>query len=201
MPREETSPGRRPDPDLSPSDAFTRRLAEYGRIITWYHQRITRHGALTKFLRQCGIAGIGIASLWPVLQLVGGHDLIAGAISKERAAQLGYLAAALGGLALAVERYSGASSGWIRYAKAAMRLEKYRDSLKTLWNTATLRHAEDKAALRDAQCRILDQSVEDLWSVVIQETDEWATGYVSDLSALRDSNAGAAPKRDEGKVE
>ncbi|MEI7608559.1 MAG: SLATT domain-containing protein [Rhodospirillaceae bacterium] len=169
-------------------------------MIGWYRQRLTGYRRMAKACRLAGILGFSIASLWPAFQLVGGTIWFESILDHEHTTQVGYLAAAIGGVALIVEQYSGVTSGWIRYVNACLKLERSCDDFEFKWALLPLRPSDPEVDCRPAQIAALDEALKTLWDTVTQETTEWSNAYIKDLDALRVSLRNTTDKGKGGRA-
>lgn len=166
----------------------------YISVIEWYDRNVQTHRCLAKWLRRVGIGCLGAASLWPAILSVNLFELILEDTSNID--RLGYLVAALGAVALAADKFSGVSTGWIRFIRTQIRLRKELDKFQTDWALILARSAEsgDTNAHRTERLNILKSATDQLWTIVMDETAKWADGYLDDLGGLHNSLASVTTK-------
>ena len=183
------------DRDDGINDMYLVITSTYSNVISWYERKAVQQKRISKIFRGCGIFFIALASLWPAFILIDIFDYVSLALDLSQA---GYLFAALGSAALAVEKFSGVSAAWIRFTKANILLRWSLDMFQNSWAMILIQSgASDPEARRKAQVELLKGEIAKLWKVVTEETSEWASRYLENFKSLQDSmtsvNAPPAP--------
>jgi hypothetical protein len=169
---------------------FDQVITYYADAYNWYNSKKGPFRLRARFARAVGIVGTALATLWPVLHLVGWTSLLASLIPQtgpdpvdaiSAVGQLGYVFAAIGSVALLVDVYAGYSTSWMRFVQAAQMLQKsgsiaQAGYAKLIADQAT---AEQKSAF-------IVQSMTSLWTIVGNETASWAQDYQQDMTKLSD---------------
>lgn len=149
--------------------------------IDWYivaKGRKARAGGL----RYVAIALTTLGGLVPVVQAMGLDYLK----SCPAFGQLGYLCFALAGALIAFDRFSGLSSGWIRYITSALALQKMLREFQLMWAQEMLALG-DKAPGPEQIPRLvglLRQFGTQVDAEVERETQTWAAEFQSSLADL-----------------
>jgi hypothetical protein len=156
--------------------------------IAWYYKNKRPKAWASQYLRAFIIVATAAGGLIPVLVAAGLFNRT-GAVDPLRNAQInqyGFVALGLAGLALAFDRFFGASSSWMRYISAAMSLETALEQFRFDWVTLTI-PLDDKlpegTELEDLVKRVSD-FVFVVRTVVENETKQWMTEFQSNLAEL-----------------
>jgi len=100
--------------------------------------------------------------------------------------QLGYLLIALGAACIALDRFFGYSSGWIRYITTALVIERSVDEFRLDWtrSMAALQGSQPTAEQLDKLFHLCRQFAVGVRAQVEQETRAWVLEFQSSLSEL-----------------
>ena len=136
----------------------------------------------SRFLRFLAIVGGVLGALAPIISAMvpRGED----ALLQLQITQAGYLAVGIAAGALALDRFSGGSTGWIRYMTAMTMIERLRLEFTLDW--AKMRWASSPPQAADILTALECVSVfrKALLQVVEDETKAWATEFQSQMSNL-----------------
>ena len=152
--------------------------------VDWYFEHKGMKGGIARGLRFSAIILTTIGGVVPLL--VNSRIWWFGSDTKIDYAQLGYVALALAGGCVALDRFFGYSSGWIRYVTSALNLQRLRAEFQFDWAilmaglpAAPIPFIQQEALLRRAQSFILRIREE-----IAKETAEWSAEYRSNLTEL-----------------
>ncbi len=147
--------------------------------IKWYYQRKAGKARLSFVLRFCTILFTAFGGLVPIAS-----SAFVPQPYQMQVNQLGYLAVGLAGLFLALDRFTGSSSGWMRYISAAMKLETLLEEFRLDW----LKLAAANAPVNAANAGIFLDRVKSLALAVRgeveKETQAWIAEFQSNLAQL-----------------
>ena len=173
-------------PEIANSLTLLRRYveSEAQRQIDWYFRKMTAKSRASSALRFAAI----------VLFLAGGlAPLAKAALTPESLhrlsfdiAQAGYLLLALAAGCLALDRFFGFSTAWMRYVTAALALEKSLEEFRLEWtrSLAKLRGAPPNDAQLDQLILTCETFSLAIRSQVEQETNAWVAEFQSNLAQL-----------------
>ncbi len=161
-------------------------LAKAEDSIRWYLRKARSKRTGARLLRLGSIGMVFLSSLMPLLsQLV--RDGNGGLIIPPGWASVPMIAA--GGL-IALDKYFGCSSGWIRFISAGLRLQEALTSFQIEWQAGVAAWKNPEAPDADevqsmlARARGLLRQVDD---VVVDETRIWAAEFSSILKTMEES--------------
>jgi hypothetical protein len=161
--------------------------------VRWYYRNKRKKAWGSSITRFGTIIFTAIGGMVPILI----NALIA---NRENAAQqlqwnqFGYLALGMAALFLALDRFSGGSSGWMRYVTTLTRLESLIEELRLDWQGKKAAFgtgnysAEQVAALQD-RLRVFSSAVR---SEIEKETQAWVAEFRSNLEQLEKETGHAA---------
>jgi hypothetical protein len=146
--------------------------------INWYIKRKGSRAAGSKFLRISAILLIFAGGLSPILQ---GIDWI-----KLQDCQYGYIALALAAACIAIDKFMGFSSSWMRYMTTAITLQKVLADFQTDWILIWSEVTNDTPT--GEQQRKLLQRIKDfrlrLLTEIERETQMWTHEFQSNLALM-----------------
>jgi hypothetical protein len=155
--------------------------SECGRCINWYFEAKRTKRILGYIFRVCAILAVAISGVIPILGEIyedGNMPILSPAWAT--------IALAIAGLLLALDRFGGYTTGWIRYIRAGMALSRLQSNFRVEWEAQKLIWQGGQAnsdAVKQAiqRCRdFLDQ----VNLIVSAETDEWAQDFMKVLVEL-----------------
>jgi hypothetical protein len=170
-------------PEIANSLALLRRYveSEAQRQIDWYFAKMKAKSQASSALRFAAI----------VLFVAGGlAPLVKATLTSNRLpfeiAQAGYLLLALGAGCLALDRFFGFSTAWMRYVTAALALEKSLEEFRLEWarSLAKLRGAPPNETQLDQLILTCETFSLAIRSQVEQETNAWVAEFQSNLAQL-----------------
>lgn len=174
-------------------------LSKVENAADWYrvNRRNYRRGA--KILRILATVLVVLGGLVPFLVLLGsGESTPLHGLALDP--NWGYLLFALAGGLLAINRYLGISSAWIRYIATALELEQAQEQFQLDWigKLATMggepKSAKDVEALVAELRAFLDR----INQIIHNETKTWAHEFERDLSLLEKAATSADAKSKAG---
>lgn len=152
--------------------------------IEWYQDNIRPNRAASRILRSLAIILASLGALLP---------LVIAAISRFRGsevrlvdAQWGYIAFAAAAACVAADKFYGFSTGWIRFMKTQLALERALSDLRYDWIVlvATLPGHEPTADQIQVMVHRLKDFVTFVRAQIEQETDAWVLEFQSNLADL-----------------
>jgi hypothetical protein len=156
--------------------------AHAGRAIAWYFRKKAAKSVLSRGLR---IAAIVLTTLGGLAPIVTSGGLV-NADTARVVGQAGYVLLGLAAAAVALDRFFGYSSAWIRYIVASQNLQRALDVFRLDWAMATARLAG--APPPGDQVQLLLQRVKDFVvlvdTTVAEETQEWVVEFRSNLAEV-----------------
>jgi hypothetical protein len=152
-----------------------------GRATAWYYAKKRRKAFWSWTFRASTILLTALGGLIPII--VSTMD-----IDREKQwhlNQYGYIAIGLAGLALAFDRFTGSSTGWMRYISTAMAIETLLDEFRYDWVRLKAERWKslDAAAITAFLDRVRIFALA-IRSQVEKETQAWATEFQSSLAQL-----------------
>jgi hypothetical protein len=167
-------------------------------LLGWYFQKKIWKRRMSTALRVASILLFTLGGLIPLVKASWpGAPTSAAGLDFG---QLGYLLIALGGAAIAFDRFFGYSSGWIRYITTEMAIERSIDEFRLDWarSIASLRGVGPTAEQVDQLMQLAKTFALSVRAQVEQETKAWVLEFQSNLSDLEKSLKARA---DEAKAE
>lgn len=146
--------------------------------IEWYHQKKQWKATMSRALR---LMVIGLFSLGCLVPIVKAAFPAVASIQPERFdfGQAGYLLIALAAGFLALDRFFGYSTGWVRYVTTAMEIEKSLEAYRMEWTRVTAKNASQpyRTDVIDRLIRLSKDFVLSTLANVEQETKVWASEF------------------------
>jgi hypothetical protein len=165
-------------------------LAHCDNMIGWYRREKRAKSRWGKLLRFLAILLSGAAGLMPILS-----ELVVKQISEFAphlfapgplptiSASWSTVALALAALMIAMDRFFGISSGWIRYEQALQRLSQRRTSFEFSWQELLLAREQNLTVIDIQMAVSLCRDVlQDVNRIVAEETNQWAGEFNRRLS-------------------
>ncbi len=152
--------------------------AQVSEIIQWYLARKEGPKRISQILRLFAIVTLTLGGLIPI---------VAAQLQQyDRWSQWGYVIIALGGAALALDRFGGFSSSWMRFISTTLRLQGLLSAFQLDWaicraNMATPPTTEQAVELLE-QLKAFRAAV---WTEVQAETDSWIQEFKSSMVELQ----------------
>jgi hypothetical protein len=178
-------------------------LRQYGerqatKAIGWYYAKKKRKAFWSWYLRFSAVLFSGLGALCPILATV----LPTGA--KLQTTQLGYVFLGLAAVFVGFDRYTGSSSGWMRYIASAMTLETLLEEFRLRWvrlelelGTGTVDDQASKRFLDAVEGFALAVRAE-----VEKETQTWIAEFQDSIGQLeKETREALAALRDRAKKE
>ncbi|HEX3746650.1 MAG TPA: SLATT domain-containing protein [Bryobacteraceae bacterium] len=158
--------------------------SEAQKQIAWYHTKRQRKAAISTALRFTTILLFVLGGLVPVVKAMLAPAMLARLPFDF--GQTGYLLLAIAAGCVAMDRFFGYSTGWIRYITTALALEKSLDEFRLEWarHIARLGGALPIGVELDRlilTCQTFSLAVR---SLVEQETHAWVAEFESNLAQL-----------------
>jgi hypothetical protein len=174
------------DLDIDTSLTVLRRYveSEAQRQITWYFGKIRLKSFASTTLRFVAIALFVVGALVPVLKATLTPDIV-----KKLPvdfAEAGYLLIGIAGGCIALDRFFGYSSGWIRCMTTALALDKSLEEFRMEWarNLARLRGGPPSELQLDQLLLTCETFSLAIRSQVEQETKAWVIEFRSNMAQL-----------------
>jgi hypothetical protein len=172
--------------------------------ISWYFFKKKWPSRVSRWCRAIAIFGTALGGLCPILQGTLTKPLFpAGIASGLTFSTAGYLFLALAAAALAVDKYGGFSTAWIRYVRAGLKLQDQLNVFQMEWQilcaTNDLSTGGEVGAKVVALLTRLKEFVASVGALVDAETQEWMTEFQNALSLLEKAGASREGKKDEKK--
>jgi SMODS and SLOG-associating 2TM effector domain 2 len=154
--------------------------------ISWYLSKKTGKQRMAQILRFAAIVLTTVGGLIPLV--IASHVLPApgNAAPAIEYGQFGYIALALAGACVFLDKFFGFSSGWMRYITTAMKLQRMREEFNVDWailQSATHSAVPD-ATEREAMLKCAQTFLLAVMGEVESETTAWAAEYKSNLAEL-----------------
>jgi hypothetical protein len=165
---------------------------EAQRQIDWYHTKRKVKASISTALRFVAILFLVLGGLVPIVKATLAPETIR-RIGFDFG-QTGYLLLAIAAGCVAMDRFFGYSSGWIRYITTALALEKSLEEFRLEWarHIAKLRGGQPNEAELDELIRACETFSLATRTQIEQETKAWVIEFESNLSQLeRDLEAKA----------
>ena len=169
---------------------------EAQRQIDWYHAKRKVKASVSTGLRFVAILLFVLGGLVPIVKATLAPETIR-RIGFDFG-QTGYLLLAVAAGCVAMDRFFGYSSGWIRYVTTALALEKSLEEFRLEWARyiAKLRGGQPNESELDQLIRTCETFNLAIRGQIEQKTKAWVTEFENNLSQLgRDLEA----KADEAK--
>jgi len=186
--RTSTSPV--PFPEWSPDKTwdslkavFIATVREGESAINWYRDNIRGKRLCSRLIRLFAIVLASVGALIPLIVAAArNYDGSKGIFDP----QWGYFAFATAAVLLAIDKFYGFSTGWVRYLKTQLALERALSDLRYDW-TALVSKIQNQSPTPDETqivLRKLKEYVDFVHTQVQQETEAWVLEFQSGLSDL-----------------
>jgi len=154
------------------------------RQIDWYHAKRKRKASVSTALRFVSILLFVLGGLVPILKATLSSETLK-RIGFDFG-QTGYLLLAIAAGCVAMDRFFGYSSGWIRYTTTALALEKSLAEFGLEWARyiAKLRGGPPNESELDQLIRTCETFSLSIRAQVEQETRAWVSEFETNLSEL-----------------
>ena len=161
---------------------FEAALKQGQSAIDWYQDNIRTQRLGSRIIR---LLAIFLASLGALIPLIGPpvQKLLN---VKDFDPQWGYIAFATAAVLLAVDRFYGFSTGWVRYIKTQLALERALTDVRYDWTAlvAKLKAPEPTPEELPPMLQRLKDFVDFVHSQIQQETEAWVLEFQTNLSDL-----------------
>lgn len=152
--------------------------------IAWYHAKGRIHASVSSALRFLAIFFFALGGMVPIVKAALRPDTVSRLPFDF--GQAGYLLIATAAGCVAMDRFFGYSSGWIRYITTAIALEKSLEEFRLEWerHIARLRGAAPGEMQLDQLIQTCETFSLAIHRQVEQETKAWVTEFESNLAQL-----------------
>jgi hypothetical protein len=151
------------------------------RASSWYYRKKDRKAFWSWVLRSGTVLLTAAGGLIPVIVVALGYK----DEQQLRFNQWGYVAIGLAGVTLAFDRFTGSSTGWMRYIGCAMSIETLLEEFRMDWRQLAAARGDtaDAATVAAALDRLKAFSTA-LRGLIEKETQAWMTEFQSSLTQL-----------------
>lgn len=154
----------------------------------WYAEHRPPKRRLGRWLRVAALLLGAIAALLPILSEIFVAEDDTPVIAPGWASVALAIAAAL----VAIDRYLGASSAWMRYMTAQMQIARYREDFEYAWNIARSRTADPPSVAEVEVMLTLGRAlVSNVNEVVANDTGSWLNDF---RGSLQTTEQGLQPR-------
>lgn len=145
--------------------------------IEWYHQKKQWKATVSRALRFFVIGFFSLGCLVPIVKAA--FPSVATMNAALDFGQMGYLLMAVSAGFLAIDRFFGYSTGWVRYVTTAMEIEKSLEEYRMEWTRVTAKNASQpyRPEIVDRLIRLSKEFVLSTLANVEQETKVWASEF------------------------
>jgi hypothetical protein len=161
-------------------------IAQAKKAINWYYVKRQPKRFWGLILRYGSIVFIAMAGILPIIITIFKDCEINPAWSA--------VSVALAALMIAIDRFGGYTTGWIRYVVAAQKLDQALEDFRFTWESkkyslagSTASPAETQALVND--CKVFLQLIQ---SIIEDETQKWVSEFQSALNDIETSARVAA---------
>jgi len=156
--------------------------------IAWYLDKKWSKQRMAQGLR---FSAIMLTTIGGIIPLIIASRIMAtlGATTTVEWGQFGYVALALAGACVFLDKFFGYSSGWMRYITTAMKLQRMVEEFNVDWAIlcASMRGNIADTIEREAMLRRVQTFLQSVLAEVESETAAWAAEYRSNLAELEKS--------------
>jgi len=156
--------------------------------IEWYNRKKAHKARFSRLFRYGAILCTALAGLLPIV--AGAWPNFGASLSSLRPTNGNLVVSLLVGLAaslIAIDRFGGFSTGWIRYVRTGAEIHKLLHEYRLDW-LKLIAEANISGSLQPANMLIRTREfVVAVQGLVIQETDAWVTEFESNLSQMEKS--------------
>lgn len=174
------------DLDLDTSLNILRRYveSEAQKQVDWYFRKMKVKSQVSTALRFAAIGFVIAGGLAPIVKATLAPDIISRL--PYDFAETGYLLLGIAAGCVALDRFFGFSTGWIRYITAALAIEKSLEEFRLEWarNIAKLRGGQPNELELDRLLLTCETFSLAIRSQVEQETKAWVAEFESNLAQL-----------------
>jgi hypothetical protein len=182
------------DSEAALGDLYDFVIKECDSAISWYYTKKNSKKRLGLWLRSLAILSVGVAGLIPLLS-----ELLTRI--QNRAGQPVFIispgwatvALAVAGFLIALDRFGGYTSGWVRYVRTAQALTRLKGDFHLDWEALHRERQLPPADPEQVKTAILlcKQFLQAVYEQLRLETELWAREFQQALSAV-ENNAGSA---------
>jgi hypothetical protein len=160
--------------------------AQTASAIAWYYQKKKGKAVLSYWLRILTIVASALGGLTPVLTAFffsGDGDQL----DRLRYNQLGFLSVGLAAMFLALDRFTGSSTGWMRYIGTALAIETLLEEFRLDWSVfrAARRTPPTDEQINESLTRV-KKFVLALRAEITKETQAWITEFQSNITHIEE---------------
>lgn len=150
----------------------------------WYKNNIKDKRRYSRGIRMISIILFGLGGIIPLI-----NALILENKGEYTILNLGYIAIALAGTLLLLDKFFGFSSGWIRYITTEMEITKKTKEFELRWKIET--YGKNLADLPEEEAKELLRMLADFLlmveEIVKEETSSWAMEFQNNMAELQKS--------------
>jgi hypothetical protein len=159
--------------------------------INWYWEKKVAKARASKLVRWSAIILTGLAGLFPIAKNAWPNafpSLLSGSLAWMQPSNPDLLVSLFVGLAatlVALDRFGGFSTAWIRYVRTATDLQRLLCEFRMDWAMleSRMKSVEDQSAV-DAMIARVKELVATVRADVLQETQQWAAEFESSLAQM-----------------
>src|ERR1043166_2320488 len=170
------------------SDIYDYANGKAQEAITWYLDKKWSKQRMAQSLR---LAAIILTTVGGIIPLIIASRVVAtlGATTSVESGQFGYVALALAGACVFLDKFFGYSSGWMRYITTAMKLQRMVEEFNVDWAilSASVKGNVADITERETMLRRAQAFLQSVLAEVESETAAWAAEYRSNLAELEKS--------------
>ncbi len=150
--------------------------------VAWYMRRKRLRALLSQGLRLCALTFASLGGLIPLIAAV----RITPITLPPETGQLGYVAFAMAAGSVAIDRFFGLSTAWMRYMISALAIQRALADLQLDWAMmqARLGSRAPNAKESDAMLLRLKRFQDTMMQIIEQETQGWVAEFQTNLSEL-----------------
>ena len=150
----------------------------------WYKNNLRDKRRYSRGIRMISIILFGLGGIIPLI-----NALILENKGEYTILNLGYIAIALAGTLLLLDKFFGFSSGWIRYITTEMEITKKTKEFELRWKIET--YGKNLADLPEEEAKELLRMLADFLlmveEIIKEETSSWAMEFQNNMAELQKS--------------
>jgi len=172
------SSGSQKDVEKSLNQLYEYAIKKATEAIDWYYFKRKPKRRYGLLLRYCSIFLIALAGILPILITIFKNCNINPAWSA--------VVVGLAGLMLAIDKFGGFTSGWIRYVMAAQKLNQIMEEFRFTWESNKVRPMDTPLNTDEIQTLIKNcqEFLQNVQLIVSDETQKWVVEFQSALNDI-----------------
>jgi hypothetical protein len=163
---------------------YAEKLAAFA--ISWYYKKKGHKARFSRFFRYGAILCTSFAGLLPVITGTW-PGLLNGLVDANNDKLLVSLAVGVAATLIALDRFAGYSTAWIRYIRAGADINRLLHEYRFNWVKLTAEAGPDPTTQASNLLTLTRDFVAAIQQIVIQETQAWATEFESSLADMEKS--------------